>query len=347
MLEPGRKFVQGNSKYRYGFNGKEKDNEVKGEGNQQDYGMRIYDPRIGKFLSVDPLTDKYPFYGSYNFAANTPVNAVDVDGMEVSPEKNQNQSEHSEAPEKMNGSALYVPNEKNEPLDPLSKFGKGILKAGLKVAGAITELLAAPHQSDRQSPEAKKQNFPLTGGDLSIKTNVANVFIAPANAITNISNSNNPEVWGENLFYLTPYVKPFIKPLLPGPLGVNAVKPNSIFLGGAKGELFSKQKILEGNHMPTIKGIKDAGLNIEYNQASAIQMLYKEHRSFLSTGSSAEAIAFRAQETALLKKGDYMGAFELNAQKLQMQYGVKYNDAINQAREHYKTHVVSFWLPSQ
>lgn len=37
--------------YRYGFNGKENDNEVKGEGNQQDYGMRIYDPRLGKFLS--------------------------------------------------------------------------------------------------------------------------------------------------------------------------------------------------------------------------------------------------------------------------------------------------------
>jgi hypothetical protein len=35
--------------YRYGFNGKENDNEVKGAGNQQDYGMRIYDPRWGSF----------------------------------------------------------------------------------------------------------------------------------------------------------------------------------------------------------------------------------------------------------------------------------------------------------
>ncbi|MEZ2442984.1 RHS repeat-associated core domain-containing protein [Chitinophaga sp. RCC_12] len=48
--------------YRYGFNGKENDNEVKGEGNQQDYGMRIYDPRLGRFLSVDPLTKGYPHY---------------------------------------------------------------------------------------------------------------------------------------------------------------------------------------------------------------------------------------------------------------------------------------------
>ena len=51
MTMPGRGFQVG--KYRFGFGGKEKDNEVKGEGKQQDYGMRIYDPRLGKFLSVD------------------------------------------------------------------------------------------------------------------------------------------------------------------------------------------------------------------------------------------------------------------------------------------------------
>ena len=56
---PGRRYSAG-SQYRYGFNGKENDNEVKGEGNQQDYGMRIYDPRLGRFLSVDPLARDYP-----------------------------------------------------------------------------------------------------------------------------------------------------------------------------------------------------------------------------------------------------------------------------------------------
>ena len=56
----GRKFSGANSSYRYGFNGKENDKEVKGDGNQQDYGFRIYDPRLGKFLSVDPITKKYP-----------------------------------------------------------------------------------------------------------------------------------------------------------------------------------------------------------------------------------------------------------------------------------------------
>lgn len=69
--------------YRYGFNGKENDNEVKGAGNQQDYGMRTYDPRIGKFLSVDPLTKGYPMLTPYQFASNTPIAAIDIDGKEA------------------------------------------------------------------------------------------------------------------------------------------------------------------------------------------------------------------------------------------------------------------------
>lgn len=68
--------------YRYGFNGKENDNEVKGEGNQQDYGMRIYDPRVGRFLSVDPLTKQYPHYTPYSYAGNKPIAFIDRDGEE-------------------------------------------------------------------------------------------------------------------------------------------------------------------------------------------------------------------------------------------------------------------------
>jgi RHS repeat-associated protein len=82
MQMPGRKLSGG---YRFGFNGKENDNEVKGEGNQQDYGMRIYDGRIGKFLSVDPITNKYPFLTPYQFSSNNPVLCIDIDGLEGDP----------------------------------------------------------------------------------------------------------------------------------------------------------------------------------------------------------------------------------------------------------------------
>ncbi len=78
---PGRTW-QNSTSYRYGFNGKENDNEVKGAGNQQDYGMRIYDPRISRFLSVDPLAKSYPELTPYQFASNRPIDGIDIDGGE-------------------------------------------------------------------------------------------------------------------------------------------------------------------------------------------------------------------------------------------------------------------------
>ncbi len=69
--------------YRYGFNGKEKDNEIAGIGNFQDYGFREYDDRIARFNAVDPITKKYPSLTPYQFASNTPIQATDLDGLEA------------------------------------------------------------------------------------------------------------------------------------------------------------------------------------------------------------------------------------------------------------------------
>jgi RHS repeat-associated protein len=68
--------------YRYGFNGKEKDDEVEGAGNEYDYGARINDPRLGRFMSVDPITGKYPELSPYQFASNRPIDGIDLDGLE-------------------------------------------------------------------------------------------------------------------------------------------------------------------------------------------------------------------------------------------------------------------------
>ena len=69
------------NRYKYGFNGKENDKETVGTGEgTQDYGMRIYNPALGKFLSIDPDASKFPFQSSYVFAANNPVLCKDEDG---------------------------------------------------------------------------------------------------------------------------------------------------------------------------------------------------------------------------------------------------------------------------
>ena len=80
---PGRMFTSSASKYRYSFNGKEEDDEtVSTGGGTQDYGLRIYNPALGRFLSVDPLTRKYAYFTPYQFAGNTPIQATDLDGAE-------------------------------------------------------------------------------------------------------------------------------------------------------------------------------------------------------------------------------------------------------------------------
>ncbi len=77
---PGRSYES--EGYRYGFNGKEKDDGIKGSGNHYDYGMRMYDPRIGRPLSIDPLTAQYPELSPYQFFSNNPIWFIDLDGLE-------------------------------------------------------------------------------------------------------------------------------------------------------------------------------------------------------------------------------------------------------------------------
>jgi RHS repeat-associated protein len=80
MLVPNR---HGSSTaYRYGFQGQEKDDELKGEGNSLDFGNRMYDPRTGRFFSRDPLERKYSMFSPYSAFANNPMFYVDKDGNE-------------------------------------------------------------------------------------------------------------------------------------------------------------------------------------------------------------------------------------------------------------------------
>jgi RHS repeat-associated protein len=71
-----------NEGYRYGFQGQEKDDEVKGEGNSVNYKYRMHDPRVGRFFAVDPLAPEYPWNSSYAFSENIVINAIDLEGLE-------------------------------------------------------------------------------------------------------------------------------------------------------------------------------------------------------------------------------------------------------------------------
>jgi RHS repeat-associated protein len=66
--------------YRYGFNGMEKDNEFTNSTSHYDFGARIYDSRLGRWLAVDPLFINFPNYSDYVANANNPVYFIDLKG---------------------------------------------------------------------------------------------------------------------------------------------------------------------------------------------------------------------------------------------------------------------------
>ncbi len=69
--------------YRYGFQGQEKDDEVKGEGNSFNYKYRMHDPRVGRFFAVDPMFRSYPHNSPYAFSENRVLDAIELEGLEA------------------------------------------------------------------------------------------------------------------------------------------------------------------------------------------------------------------------------------------------------------------------
>jgi hypothetical protein len=69
--------------YRYGFQGQERMDEVKGAGNSWDYKYRMHDARLGRFFAVDPLSAKYPWNSNYAFSENRVIDGVELEGLEV------------------------------------------------------------------------------------------------------------------------------------------------------------------------------------------------------------------------------------------------------------------------
>ncbi len=65
-------------KYRYGFNGKEKDGDFGDE--ISDFGARIYSNKIGRFFSTDPREGDYAWQSTYAYFCNSPISIIDFNG---------------------------------------------------------------------------------------------------------------------------------------------------------------------------------------------------------------------------------------------------------------------------
>jgi hypothetical protein len=156
-----------------------------GGGSTYDYGFRIYNAQLGKFLSMDPLTASYPWYTPYQFAGNKPIWAIDLDGLE---ETFYTIMLESQLDDYANGRITEEEFVKNQqvragastiiiPVSIISTVGSlfGWATAGTYFAEEIVEEIAGvpvfPDPGDAVQTVVKKQFAPLPSTTKTVSTN--------------------------------------------------------------------------------------------------------------------------------------------------------------------------------
>ncbi|MEV7179370.1 DUF6531 domain-containing protein [Kitasatospora sp. NPDC093679] len=129
------------------------------------------------------------------------------------------------------------------------------------------------------------------------------------------------------------------------PLGLAAAKRQPQGWGGSHYSLRpsnwtdgSDTNSYERNHIPARDSYLGVGSGkLGYGAGPAIRMDYDDHRDFISTGSSAESIAWRAKQRSLIRQGKFDVAMKMDIGMIRKIHGTKYDKAIAEMVTHMKT----------
>ena len=152
MEMPGRDlpFDPDGEEYRYAYNGMEQDGEVSGDGNSYTTEFRQYDPRLGRWKSLDPLMAKFPWMSPYVAFDDNPV--VNVDPLGLWSEKKANRK--AERMERNGFENVSVVRSGDKNLNPTRNYGVSTTGKG---NGSGAGHYFGKGGSKRNAPERKKE----------------------------------------------------------------------------------------------------------------------------------------------------------------------------------------------
>jgi RHS repeat-associated protein len=283
--------------YRRGFNGMEKDDEVKGGGNSYDFGARMYDGRVGRFLSLDRFADKNPCFSPYLISDNNPVVFVDSDGnFRISKKTSKNYPQLTNILKNiestvMNDPALYSAFCSNLGLN--ERQAKKMLKWGKGPKIDIQSMDGAFAETSKNGKITLNKEYieALEGRKNNIYTDLPNSLVGHV-FITILHEAQHSAEFIYNIFNYDPYDP--TDPECEGGFSFELTAFGSI--GETKDEDLSKYPKLK-NHLVPIDDLVSSKLNKEENAIFELQeegdSMKPSNKNHLEAGSETISISER------------------------------------------------------